>query len=36
LDERPDGTAPVPLLDGGNWTENVYDAGVESRDSVTD
>jgi hypothetical protein len=21
--------------DGGNWTENVYDAGVESRDAVT-
>jgi len=32
----PTGRHQYRYWDGGNWTENVYDAGVESRDSVTD
>jgi hypothetical protein len=32
----PTGRHQYRYWDGGNWTENVYDAGVESRDPVTD
>ena len=31
----PTGRHQYRYWDGGNWTENVYDAGVESRDAVT-
>jgi hypothetical protein len=32
----PTGRHQYRFWDGGSWTENVYDAGVESRDPVTD
>ena len=32
----PTGRHQYRYWDGGHWTENVYDAGVESRDPVTD
>ena len=32
----PTGRHQYRYWDGGNWTENVYDAGVESRDPVAD
>ena len=32
----PTGRHQYRYWDGGNWTENVYDAGVESRDAATD
>jgi hypothetical protein len=32
----PTGRHQYRYWDGGQWTENVYDAGVESRDPVTD
>jgi hypothetical protein len=32
----PTGRHQYRYWDGGNWTQNVYDAGVESRDPVTD
>jgi len=32
----PTGRHQYRYWDGGCWTENVYDAGVESRDAVTD
>ena len=32
----PTGRHQYRYWDSGSWTENVYDAGVESRDSVTD
>ena len=32
----PTGRHQYRYWDGGNWTENVYDAGVESRDPATD
>ena len=32
----PAGRHQYRYWDGGNWTENVYDAGVESRDPVAD
>ena len=32
----PTGRHKYRYWDGGQWTENVYDAGVESRDPVTD
>ena len=31
----PTGRHQYRYWDGGSWTENVYDAGVESRDPVT-
>jgi hypothetical protein len=31
----PTGRHQYRFWDGGRWTENVYDAGVEARDSVT-
>ena len=32
----PTGRHQYRYWDGGSWTENVYDAGVEARDAVTD
>ena len=35
MEGRPDRTASIPLLGGGQWTENVADNGEQSRDALT-